>query len=70
MPSTAIWMELKTLILSELSQKEKDKYHMISLIPGIYKAQMNLCTEMKIMALQKTCGCQGGGSGVVRGALG
>ena len=31
----ATWMELKTLILSEVSQKEKDKYHMISLISGI-----------------------------------
>ena len=28
------WMELETLILSEVSQKEKDKYHMISLICG------------------------------------
>ena len=27
--------ELETLILSEVSQKEKDKYHMISLISGI-----------------------------------
>ena len=26
---------LKIIILSELSQKEKDKYHMISLICGI-----------------------------------
>ena len=25
------WMELETLILSEISQKERDKYHMISL---------------------------------------
>ena len=31
----ATWMELETLILSEISQKEKDKYHMISLISGI-----------------------------------
>ena len=30
MPSAATWMELETLKLSELSQKEKDKYHMIS----------------------------------------
>ena len=29
------WMELEPLILSEVSQKEKDKYHMISLISGI-----------------------------------
>ena len=35
MPFVATWMELGTLILSEISQKEKDKYHMISLITGI-----------------------------------
>ena len=34
-PFIATWMELETLILSEISQKEKDKYHMISLISGI-----------------------------------
>ena len=31
----ATWVELETLILSEISQKEKDKYHMISLISGM-----------------------------------
>ena len=35
MPFAATWMELETLILSQVSQKEKDKYHMISLISGI-----------------------------------
>ena len=35
MPFAATWMELESLILSEVSQKEKDKYHMISLISGI-----------------------------------
>ena len=35
MPFAARWMELETLILSEVSQKEKDKYHMISLLSGI-----------------------------------
>ena len=35
MPSAATWMELEILILSEISQKEKEKYHMISLITGI-----------------------------------
>ena len=34
MPFAATWMELETLVLSEESQKEKDKYHMISLISG------------------------------------
>ena len=32
MPFEATWMELETLILSEVSQKEKNKYHMVSLI--------------------------------------
>ena len=35
MPFAATWMELETFTLSEVSQKEKDKYHMISLISGI-----------------------------------
>ena len=30
MPFSATWVELETLILSEVSQKDKDKYHMIS----------------------------------------
>ena len=35
MPFAETWMQLETLILSEVSQKEKDKFHMISLISGI-----------------------------------
>ena len=35
MPFAATWMDLEVIILSEVSQKEKDKYHMISLICGI-----------------------------------
>ena len=35
MPFAATWMELETLVLSKISQKEKDRYHMISLISGI-----------------------------------
>ena len=34
MPFAATWMNLQ-IILSEVSQTEKDKYHMISLICGI-----------------------------------
>ena len=30
----ATWIELETLVLSEISQKERDKYHMISLTSG------------------------------------
>ena len=35
MPFAATCMELEIILLSEVSQKEKDKYHMISLICGI-----------------------------------
>ena len=60
----ATWMELETHILSEISQKEKDKYHMISLYLESM-AQMNLSTQKKqIHGLrEKTCGCQGGEGG-------
>ena len=32
MPFAATWMDLEIIILSEVGQKEKNKYHMISLI--------------------------------------
>ena len=32
MPFAATWIKLETLILREMSQKDKDKYHIISLI--------------------------------------
>ena len=35
MPLAATWMNLEIIILSELSQTEKDKYHMMPLICGI-----------------------------------
>ena len=35
MPFAATWMDLEIIILSKVSQKEKDKYHMISLTCGI-----------------------------------
>ena len=34
MPFAATWMDLE-IIISEISQTEKEKYHMISLICGI-----------------------------------
>ena len=34
MPFAATWMDLEIIILSEVSQTEKDKYHMIPLICG------------------------------------
>ena len=37
MPFAETGMDLEIIILSEVSQKEKGKYHVISLICGIYK---------------------------------
>ena len=34
LPLAATWMDLEGIILSEISQTEKDKYHIISLICG------------------------------------
>ena len=35
MPFSATWMDLEIIILNEVSQTEKYKYHIISLIYGI-----------------------------------
>ena len=35
MPFAATWMGLEIVILSEVSQTEKEKYHMMSLLCGI-----------------------------------
>ena len=35
MPFAATWMDVEIITLSEVTQKEKDEYHMISLICGI-----------------------------------
>ena len=34
LPFVTVWMDLENIMLSEISQSEKDKYHMISLICG------------------------------------
>ena len=44
MPFAATWMDLEIVILSEVSQTEKDKYHMISLTCGILKNGTNELT--------------------------
>ena len=35
LPFALTWMELECIMLSEISQSEKDKYRMISLMCGI-----------------------------------
>ena len=57
MPFAATWMDLDIIILSEVSQTEKDKYHMISLTWNlkndtnelIYKTKKDSQTENKLM---------------------
>ena len=44
LPFAATWMDLETIILSEISQTEKDKYHVIPLIYGILKKDTNVLT--------------------------
>ena len=47
-PFAATCMDLEMIILSEVSQTEKDKYHKISLICGILrKMQMSLFAKQK-----------------------
>ena len=35
LPFATAWMDLENIMISEINQSEKDKYHMISLICGI-----------------------------------
>ena len=35
LPFVSVWMDLENIMLSEISQSQKDKYHMISLVSGI-----------------------------------
>ena len=44
MPFAAVSMDLEIIILSEINQIGKDKYHMMSLICGILKNDKNELT--------------------------
>ena len=63
MPFAATWMDLKIFILSEISETEKEKYHMIFLICRIEKEmiQLNLSTKEKQThpLREQVYGCQG-----------
>ena len=71
MPFTATWMQLEIIILSEVSQKEKDKYHLLP-ICGIQKKDIKeLIFETKTdsQIRRMDCCCQGG-SGWERDGVG
>ena len=64
MPFAATWMELETLILSEVSHKEKGKYRMISHIWNVIHGTNEPFHRKETHGLgEQTCACQGGGSG-------
>ena len=39
LPFVTAWMDIEGIMLSEISQSEKDKYHMIVLISGTYRTK-------------------------------
>ena len=47
-PFITPWIDIEGITLSEISQTEKDKYHMISFIPGILKKNQNKTTKTKL----------------------
>jgi len=59
MPFAATWMELETLILSEMSQKDKKKYHMIITYNWnlIYSTNEHLHRKENHGLGKQTCGC-------------
>ena len=57
MPFAATWKKLENLILSEMSQKDKDKYHMIS------STNEHLHRKENHGLGKQTCGCLMGEGG-------
>ena len=48
MPFEATWMNLESIILNEVNQRDKDKYHMILLLYRYKKCHQNLFTRLKL----------------------
>ena len=63
MPFAATWMDLEIVLLSEVSQTEKDKYLIILLICGILKKDENELTYIH-RCREKIYGYQGIRGGV------
>ena len=56
LPFVTAWMNLEIVILSETSQSEKDKCHMISLICGIDSERSDQITGRSRMGPQEEAG--------------
>lgn len=61
LPFVTTWMDLEGLMLSEISQTGKDKYHMILLI---YRMYTHTLLYIKTQVFRHTYREQGGGYGV------
>ena len=72
LPFTTAWMELESIMLREISQAVRDKYHMISPISGTestkQRSEQNRTRDMERKnKLTVTRGDRGGGYGKKRG---
>ena len=65
LPFVTVWMGLENIILSEISQPEEDKYHMITLICGMqwtyWPKKQNRNRLMDGEQMSANCGVWGGG---------
>ena len=61
MPLAATWMELDTLILSEASQEEKDKYYITYIWNPIHGTNETFHRKKNHGHGKETCVCQGEG---------
>ena len=52
LPFTTAWMELRSIMLSEISQAVREKYHMISPLTGILsmkeKSKQNITRDIEV----------------------
>ena len=63
MPFATTWIKLETLKLSEISQKEKDKYDITYIWNLIYGTNEYIHRKETHGLGEQTWGCQGGGRG-------
>ena len=64
MPFAATWMELETLILSEVSQKERQIPYVFTYIWSLIKGTNESFHRKETHGFgEQTCGCQGGRGG-------